>query len=222
MSGSKSIRPARKPVPARGKFTMIDIIIDALKKVAFAIAITLAASPALAHLTIFEGNFLPEVVGATGTGTLYMEYDDHNHSLFINATWSGLSGNTNNAHIHCCTPTPNSGTAGVALATGGILPGFPLGVTFGNYVRLIDLTLASNYSGGFVTVSGGTAAAAETRLINNLLSGNAYFNIHSTTFGGGEIRTFVTAVPEPEAYAMLLAGLALLGVAARRQKQRVA
>ena len=33
---------------------------------------------------------------------------------------------------------------------------------------------------------------------------------------------FATAVPEPETYAMLLAGLGLMGVVARRRKQQAA
>lgn len=177
------------------------------------------ATSAQANITLFQGTFAPEAAGATGSGTLAMTYNDIAHTLDINASWAGLSGNTSNAHIHCCTAAPNAGTAGVALAQSGILPGFPLGLTSGSYTRLIDLSLTNQYSAGFVTASGGTAAGAEARLISNLLSGNAYFNIHTTTFGGGEIRAFVTAVPEPQTYAMMLAGLGLLGWAAKRKQQ---
>lgn len=188
-----------------------------MKKTLLALVTAALATGAQAHLTIFQGTFAPEAVGATGAGSLYMEYDEHEHTLFIDASWSGLSGNTSNAHIHCCTAAPDTGTAGVALATGGILPGFPLGQTFGTYTQLIDLTQTGNYSGGFVTASGGTAAGAEARLISNLVSRQAYFNIHSTTFGGGEIRTFVSVVPEPGTTAMMLAGLAAFGFLARRR-----
>ncbi len=47
----------------------------------------------------------------------------------------------------------------------------------------------------------------------NLLAGNWYVNVHTSNFGGGEIRGQVTAtaIPEPSSTALLgLGGLALL------------
>jgi hypothetical protein len=64
----------------------------------------------------------------------------------------------------------------------------------------------------------GAAAAAEQRLIDNLSSGNGHFKIRSTTFPGGEIRTFVNAVPEPGTCALRLVGLGLTGWTARLRK----
>ncbi|OZA04668.1 MAG: phosphatase [Methylophilaceae bacterium 17-44-8] len=47
----------------------------------------------------------------------------------------------------------------------------------------------------------------------------AYFNIQHPT-GGNDSLIQVTAVPEPESYAMFLAGLGLMGVSARRHNQK--
>lgn len=188
-----------------------------MKSLLFASLLALAGT-AQAHLTIYEGTFAPEAIGATGSGTLRLEYDEHNNTLFIDATWAGLSGTTTNAHIHCCTAVPRTGTAGIGLAENNRLPGFTAGIT-GSYTRVIDLGLTSMYSGGFVTASGGTANGARDRLLANLASGQAYFNIHTSTFGGGEIRAFVTQVPEPQTYAMLLAGLAVTGWMVKRRRQ---
>ena len=178
------------------------------------------ATAAQAHITIYQGTFAPEAVGATGSGTLRLEHDEDGHTLLITATFAGLSGTTTNAHIHCCTANPSSGTAGVALAEQPTnrLPGFQLGLNGATYQALIDLAASNQYSNSFIVASGGTTALAETRLMSNLATQKAYFNIHTSTFGGGEIRAFVTAVPEPQTYALMLAGLGVLGWAARRRQ----
>jgi CHRD domain/PEP-CTERM motif len=96
-----------------------------------------------------------------------------------------------------------------------------LGVTSGIYNMTFDLTMASTYNPAFVTAEGGTVAGAEAALETALLAGETYINIHTTNFGGGEIRGFLAAVPEPATWAMMLIGFAGLGFAFRQSRRKV-
>jgi hypothetical protein len=176
-------------------------------------------TPAFAVPVTFFTDLSPEVLGATGTGTATVVFDTDANTLSVQTTWSGLSGITTVAHIHCCVPPP--GTVGVAV-TPTTFPSFPSGVTSGSYSILLDTEAASTYTSGFVTnFGGGTLAGAEAALFSGMLMGRAYLNIHSNLFPSGEIRGFLEPVPIPAVGAGLpvIAGVAgLLMWWRRRQK----
>jgi hypothetical protein len=93
---------------------------------------------------------------------------------------------------------PGQGNAGVATTTPSF-PGFPAGVTSGSYDMTFDMTLASSYNASYVTANGGTPASAFAALKAALNNGTAYFNIHTTMYPGGEIRSFFA----PESYQIM-------------------
>jgi MYXO-CTERM domain-containing protein len=56
-------------------------------------------------------------------------------------------------------------------------------------------------------------------LTAGLDAGKAYFNLHTSSFGGGEVRSVLTPVPEPTTSGLALVGLGLVGAAVRQRRQ---
>ncbi|SHL40343.1 PEP-CTERM protein-sorting domain-containing protein [Nitrosospira sp. Nsp11] len=152
-----------------------------------------------------------------GTGMATVSIDSDLRTMHIHESFSGLMADTTVSHIHCCTTAPNNGTAGVATAI-PTFPDFPSGVREGVYDHTFDMKNASNYNPAFIAANGNNVDGAFNALLTGLNTGSAYSNIHSVMFPMGEIRGFLAPIPEPETYAMLLAGLAMISAVARRRR----
>jgi len=166
------------------------------------------------YLVTLNGPNEPTTSLGIGSGTV--NYDDVAHTLELQVTFSGLTGNTTASHIHAPTASPFSGTAGVATTTPSFA-GFPLGVTSGSFSNTLDLTSASSYNPAFITANGGTTAGAESALAGAMAGGQAYWNIHSTFAAGGEIRGFLVPVPEPSVLALFGLGAGAMAWRLRRR-----
>ena len=135
-----------------------------------------------------------------GTGSALVVLDDTALTIDVLVNFANLTANASAGHIHCCTAVAGTGSAGVAQG----FTGFP-SLTSGTYANVFTLDGAS-----FASLAAGMAA------------GKAYVNIHSPgLYAGGEIRGFLTAaIPEPETYALMLAGLAAIGAVTRSRRAR--
>jgi hypothetical protein len=201
----------------------------ALTLVALAASVVLA-TPAAAHEAIYEAPLLGTSEtpknSSPGTGFARVTIDFDLFTMRVEATFSGLVGNVTASHIHCCTAAPGVGNIGVATQ----LPSFTLfpagvGVHAGSYDHTFDMSLASSYnqtqsatSPGFLQINGNDVATAFNALVAGLDAHKAYLNVHTSSFPGGEIRGLLAPVPEPETYALMLAGLALVGWAAKQRR----
>jgi hypothetical protein len=178
------------------------------------------AATTVLSANLSQANEVPPTL-SPGTGTAIVTLDTIAQTLHVQVAFSGLGSGTTAAHIHCCLASPFLPGVNVGVATTTpTFTGFPLGVTSGTYDHTFDLTLASSYNPAFVTAQGGLAGA-EAALENALVAGETYLNIHTTNFPNGEIRGFLSAVPEPATWTMMLLGFAGLGFAFRQSRRKV-
>lgn len=166
-----------------------------------------AAAPGVFAPTVPPPGKRVDIPGlSSGFGAGFARYDDvTNTFLFVSVSGTGLSGTITDQHIHI-------GGPGVSGPVALNMPAPQLN-SGGNFSIFGTNIVAMPGPDNRTTLNAAEEAA--------LLAGNAYFNIHTSFDGAGEIRgqmIAVTPVPEPETYALMLGGLALVGWAARRRK----
>ncbi len=162
---------------------------------------------------LLAGNEPGAIVGGSGgeigTG---VTFDDQTRNLTLNFGWgtgngfANLTGNASAGHIHG--PTASGGTAAFTQTAG---------VKYG-----LDSLAGWNSNaanGGF----SGTVNILATD-VAALLNGQFYVNVHTAANGSGEIRGFLTAVPEPSSFAMIclaVSGASFGFLRSRRKKTAI-
>jgi hypothetical protein len=190
-----------------------------------------ATLPVAAHelkyaAPLSSDNVLPTPHASPATGSVLVTIDLDLVTMRVEANFSGLLGSVTAAHIHCCVDWSWVTYAGYNTEVATQLPSFidfPLGITAGTYDHTFNMADASSYNPAFITNHVGFVPNAFNDLIyGGFLTSAVYFDLHTNLFPEGEVLGFfsrVGAVPEPESYALLLAGLGVLSVFARRIKR---
>jgi hypothetical protein len=177
------------------------------------------ASPAFAQAYHAEASGPAESPPNGSPGTSLVTIDIGSSNLMVDMSFSDLTGTSTAAHIHCCTTDAFTGTAAIAMP----FTDFPTGVHAGTYSMAIPLYDDASYAPDFLKAHGGTAKGAASALVDGINANEAYVNIHTSEFPGGEIRGFVVAapIPEPAEWAMMAGGLAGLLWLGRRRRLEV-
>ncbi len=184
------------------------------------------ALPLMANAVVYQfnanlnaGNEVGHVSGSIATGIATLSYNDFNTMSLADDTYNFamsvfdldggfVAGTAASAfHIHGAATTAENATVRVSL----------------NAAPFVFL------NSGTTLLVGGSGVSAPSipamSFLDMLVGGLAYVNVHTLADPMGAVRgqlVQVAVVPEPETYALLLAGLGLVGAAVRRRKASIA
>ena len=154
----------------------------------------------------------PEADGSTnspGSGSGLVELDLDTNIISLDLSWSGLVGDLTKLHIHGPATADRSNPQHLIEIFGP--PEIPAELVAKSGSWFSSFELATLVQPGFDPIE-------LQFIINTLVSGQAYVNVHTTVFGTGEIRgNLGMPIPEPKSILLLLGGL--FTVAGFRQRR---
>ena len=191
------------------------------KWIALAFLGLVLAAPARAMVFTGSLNGTNEIPpnASPGTGFVTVTMDLDLHTLRIECQLPGIARcAVTAAHIHCCTSdaTPN---VSPATQTPSFV-NFPLGVMAGSYDMTFDTSQASTWN----AVVRHRQRRHDRGRRDRVLQRNDGRQARTSTSTArrspaGEIRANLAPIPEPSTYALLLAGLAVVGGVATRRRR---
>ena len=124
----------------------------------------------------------PEPDGSTNspaTGQGHLEYDSRSNEFKIRIEFEGLAGDLSKLHVHGPSKSDRSTPRHVIEFLGPPEVPASLATTHGTYET--TMPLSPTVQEGFITLS-------PERVLELLMDGHTYLNVHTTVFGMGEIR----------------------------------
>ena len=162
----------------------------------------------------------------TGTQTTNNPFAVPNTGSFttLNYTLYGYTGDAATFGFSGTTPTVSGDTNRVALATGSLVSGavgtVPVGGSYSPFARA-NLTFNITPAGtGFFASPQPFYSMVMSAFINTTSQVNVISPNEFTIFQGGGSVNFAAPIPEPETYALMLAGLGVVAFVARRRRPR--